>query len=510
MARRRARARSGVVLDRLARRQSGARQSDGCGAEASLLRASARAGLQGGRGRLSGGVEGGLRLRPRPDRRGLDSDGCHDRGRDPGATGADRADVRGHRRRAAGDRPFVQLDVRRTAARRLRARAGGDNGARCRGRCDVSPPCCGGGDGGRLLVLAGELSPHRARLRRRDLRGRCVRVGADARAEDDRQPANDGRAFSAQRVCGPDRVVRASVLAAGLDHGLGASPQRSGHGGRDSGARSDGRRRTGRGNAVRQRRENGKRRPRDTRAYLLTQGVDPALDLSHLDEARRIVEECNETPVHPRHPWVGDLVYTAFSGSHQDAIRKGMHAQAKAEAGTPWEVPYLPIDPDDIGRTYEAIIRVNSQSGKGGVAYLLASRYALELPRGLQIDFAQRVQAVVDAKGGELTAEEIYELFRAGYLDVRAPYGLAAYSHTASEAGDRLTAQILVDDRTVEIAGTGNGPIDALVDALGEQLGIVLRVLDYHEHATGIGADASAAAYVGAEVDGDLVWGVGI
>jgi 2-isopropylmalate synthase len=173
-------------------------------------------------------------------------------------------------------------------------------------------------------------------------------------------------------------------------------------------------------------------------------------------------------------------------------------------------VPYLPIDRDDIGRTYEAIIRVNSQSGKGGVAYLLASRYALELPRGLQIDFAQRVQAVVDAKGGELTAEEIYELFQASYLDVRAPYGLAAYSHTASKAGDRLTAQILVDDRTVEIAGKGNGPIDALVDALGEQLGIALRVLDYHEHATGVGADASAAAYVEAEVDGDLVWGVGI
>jgi 2-isopropylmalate synthase len=243
---------------------------------------------------------------------------------------------------------------------------------------------------------------------------------------------------------------------------------------------------------------------------LLTQGVDPELDLSHLDEARQIVEECNELPVHPRHPWVGDLVYTAFSGSHQDAIRKGMHAQANAQAGTPWEVPYLPIDPHDIGRTYEAIIRVNSQSGKGGLAYLLASRYALELPRGLQIDFAQKVQAVVDPEGGELTAEEIYELFRVSYLDVRAPYALAAYSHTASEAGDRLTAQILAGDGTIEIAGTGNGPIDALVDALGEQLDIALRVLAYHEHATAVGADASAAAYVEAEVDGDPIWGVGI
>jgi 2-isopropylmalate synthase len=243
---------------------------------------------------------------------------------------------------------------------------------------------------------------------------------------------------------------------------------------------------------------------------LLTQGVDPGLDLSQLDDARRIVEECNELLVHPRHPWVGDLVYTAFSGSHQDAIRKGMHAQAKAEAGTPWDVPYLPIDPHDIGRTYEAIIRVNSQSGKGGLAYLLASRYALELPRGLQVDFAQKVQSVVDAEGGELTAEEIYELFRASYLDVPAQYGLAAYSHMASEAGDSLTAQILVGDRTVEIAGKGNGPIDALVDALGEQFGIALRVLDYHEHATGVGADANAAAYVEAELDGDPIWGVGI
>jgi 2-isopropylmalate synthase len=243
---------------------------------------------------------------------------------------------------------------------------------------------------------------------------------------------------------------------------------------------------------------------------LLTQGVDPGLDLSQLDDARQIVEECNQLPVHPRHPWVGDLVYTAFSGSHQDAIRKGMHAQAKAEAGAPWEVPYLPIDPHDIGRTYEAIIRVNSQSGKGGLAYLLASRYALELPRGLQIDFAQKVQAFVDAHGGELTAEEIYELFRASYLEVRAPYGLAAYSHSASEAGDTLTAQIRVGESTVEIAGQGNGPIDALVNSFGEQFDIALRVLDYHEHATGVGADASAAAYVEAEVDGDPIWGVGI
>jgi 2-isopropylmalate synthase len=243
---------------------------------------------------------------------------------------------------------------------------------------------------------------------------------------------------------------------------------------------------------------------------LLTQGVDPGLDLSQLDEARRVVEECNELPVHPRHPWAGELVYTAFSGSHQDAIHKGMHAQSRAEAGAAWEVPYLPIDPHDIGRDYEAIIRVNSQSGKGGVAYLLASHYHLELPRGLQVDFAQKVQAVVDAEGGELSAEEIHELFRATYLDVRAPYEFVGYSHEASEAGDRLKAEIRLDGDAAEVEGAGNGPIDALVQALVGFTGIPLRVLDYHEHATGTGADASAAAYVEAEVDGDPVWGVGI
>jgi len=242
---------------------------------------------------------------------------------------------------------------------------------------------------------------------------------------------------------------------------------------------------------------------------LLTQGVDPGLDLSQLDDAKRIVEECNELPVHPRHPWAGDLVYTAFSGSHQDAIHKGMHAQSRAEASS-WDVPYLPIDPHDIGRTYEAIIRVNSQSGKGGVAYLLASRYHLELPRGLQVDFAQKVQAVVDAEGGELAAEEIHELFRATYLDVQAPYAFVGYSHEASDAGDRLRAEIRLDGNAAEIEGSGNGPIDALVHALVGFTGIPLRVLDYHEHATGAGADASAAAYVEVEVDGDPVWGVGI
>jgi 2-isopropylmalate synthase len=243
---------------------------------------------------------------------------------------------------------------------------------------------------------------------------------------------------------------------------------------------------------------------------LLTQGVDPELDLSRLDEAKAVVEECNELPVHPRHPWAGELVYTAFSGSHQDAIKKGMHAQRRQPADAPWDVPYLPIDPLDVGRTYEAIIRVNSQSGKGGVAYLLQDRYGLELPRGLQIELAQRVQAIADAEGGELASERIYDLFRAAYLDVAEPYALLSYRHEAGSDGDRLVAKLEVDGEPVEVEGEGNGPIAALVHALGAHAGLPIGVLDYHEHATASGEDAVAAAYVEAEVDGEPVWGVAV
>jgi len=242
---------------------------------------------------------------------------------------------------------------------------------------------------------------------------------------------------------------------------------------------------------------------------LFTQGVDPCLDLSQLDEAKRIVEECNELPVHPRHPWVGELVYTAFSGSHQDAIKKGMHAQQHS-GGATWDVPYLPIDPQDVGRSYEAIIRVNSQSGKGGVAFLLASRYGLELPRGLQVDFAQKVQAITDAQGGELSAEEIYDVFRDSYLAVDKPYEIVSYRHDSAEHGDRLTAQLRVDGEPVEIVGEGNGPIASLVHGLAGRSGRSIRVLDYHEHAMSTGEDAVAAAYVEADVDGEPVWGVGV
>jgi 2-isopropylmalate synthase len=242
---------------------------------------------------------------------------------------------------------------------------------------------------------------------------------------------------------------------------------------------------------------------------LLTQGVDPGLDLSQLDEARRIVEECNELPVHPRHPWAGELVYTAFSGSHQDAIKKGMHAQRRAAADAVWDVPYLPIDPRDVGRSYEAVIRVNSQSGKGGVAYLLQEHYGLELPRGLQVELAQKVQAVTDERGGELTAAEIYELFRAAYLDVGAPFELVSYTHEANETGDRLAALLGRDGEPLEVEGEGNGPISALVAALAAT-DHEIAVLDYSEHALSSGADALAAAYVEADVDGEGVWGVAV
>jgi 2-isopropylmalate synthase len=241
---------------------------------------------------------------------------------------------------------------------------------------------------------------------------------------------------------------------------------------------------------------------------LLTQGVDPKLDLSWIDEAKRIVEHCNELPVHPRHPWVGELVYTAFSGSHQDAIKKGMHAQERSKSSV-WDVPYLPIDPADLGRTYEAIIRVNSQSGKAGVSYLLESEYGLELPRGLQIDFARHVQAITDRGGDELAADELLAEFHAHYLDHASPYELGAYTHS-SGAEDSIVAGVRVDGVEHEVTGAGNGPIAALVDAFAGTFGVAIDVRDYHEHALSATADATAAAYIEADVDGALTWGVGL
>ena len=242
---------------------------------------------------------------------------------------------------------------------------------------------------------------------------------------------------------------------------------------------------------------------------LFSQGVDPALDLSELDEARRIVEECNELRIHPRHPYVGELVYTAFSGSHQDAIKKGMDAQERSGSQV-WDVPYLHIDPKDVGRDYEAIIRVNSQSGKGGVAYLMQAEHHLDLPRGLQIDFAQKVQAITDARGGELGTGELLEAFTENYLGVDTPYALLSYTHESGESVDRLVARMLVDGEELVIEGEGNGPIAALVHAIEERFGLAVDVREYHEHAMSKGEDATAAAYVEADVDEEAFWGVGI
>ena len=241
---------------------------------------------------------------------------------------------------------------------------------------------------------------------------------------------------------------------------------------------------------------------------LLTQGVDPRLDLSQIDEAKAIVETCNELPVHPRHPYAGELVYTAFSGSHQDAINKGMIAQERSGSEV-WDVPYLAIDPQDVGRDYEAIIRVNSQSGKGGVAYLMENEHHLELPRGLQIDFAQRVQVITDARGDEVTPSELLEIFREHYLAHELPYELVSYVHSSGDT-DRLALRLRVDGEEQEVEGAGNGPIAALVDAFERSFGIRIRIRDYHEHAMSKDTNANAAAYVAVDVDDELLWGVGL
>jgi 2-isopropylmalate synthase len=241
---------------------------------------------------------------------------------------------------------------------------------------------------------------------------------------------------------------------------------------------------------------------------LFSQGIDPNVDLSWIDEAKHIVESCNELPVHPRHPWVGDLVYTAFSGSHQDAIKKGMHAQ-QVSGSEIWDVPYLPIDPADLGRSYEAIIRVNSQSGKGGVAYVMETEHGFQLPRGLQVDFARTVQAITDRRGDELTADELLAAFADTYLAVTAPYELGAYTHSSGD-DDAITATVVAAGVEHEVAGTGNGPIAALVDAFTREFDVTVDVRAYHEHALAAAADATAIAYVEADVDGSLVWGVGL
>ena len=242
---------------------------------------------------------------------------------------------------------------------------------------------------------------------------------------------------------------------------------------------------------------------------LYSQGVSPGLDFSDIDEVRRTVEYCNQLPVHPRHPYAGDLVYTSFSGSHQDAIKKAFAAR---QDGDLWDMPYLPLDPKDLGRSYEAVIRVNSQSGKGGIAYLLESEYGLELPRRLQIEFSQVVQAVMDTSGKELTAQDLLALFEREYgvSDIAAPThqvleGALGLTSTAVE----LTAEVVVGGRSLSVRGSGTGPIDAFVQGLGAATGETVRVLDYHEHAIGSGANAQAMAYLELRIGERTLFGVG-
>lgn len=267
---------------------------------------------------------------------------------------------------------------------------------------------------------------------------------------------------------------------------------------------------------------------------LFSQGVDPMLDLSDIDEVRRIVERATDMDVPPRTPYAGELVYTSFSGSHQDAIKKGFAARAEqvranrtegrseadAEIAVPWAMPYLPIDPHDVGRSYEAVVRVNSQSGKGGVAYLLGTTRKLELPRRLQIEFSRIVQRHTDTYGGEVDGVRLWSIFTDEYLPASAApeadlsswgrFELHGATLTATDDGDStLTVTLVEDGQEKHLSATGNGPLDAFVTAL-ESTGLSVRILDYVEHALSEGRDARAASYVECEIDGQVLWGVGI
>ncbi|MBW0270678.1 2-isopropylmalate synthase [Nocardia sp. MH4] len=252
---------------------------------------------------------------------------------------------------------------------------------------------------------------------------------------------------------------------------------------------------------------------------MFSRGIDPQINFSDIDEVRRTVEYCNQLAVAERHPYGGDLVYTAFSGSHQDAINKGLDAMKAAAdaqnadvADITWEVPYLPIDPKDVGRTYEAVIRVNSQSGKGGVAYIMKTDHGLVLPRRLQIEFSQAIQAITDGEGGEVTPKEMWDVFATEYLNPILPLERMRQKVTASETDggvDTIVATVKVDGVEQEITGSGNGPLAAFVDAIAT-VGFDVRVLDYSEHAMSAGDDAQAAAYVEVAIGDKVVWGVGI
>jgi 2-isopropylmalate synthase len=256
---------------------------------------------------------------------------------------------------------------------------------------------------------------------------------------------------------------------------------------------------------------------------VFSQGIDPMIDFSDIDEIRRTVEYCNQLKVPERHPYGGDLVYTAFSGSHQDAIKKGFEAMERdaAAAGVAvddhtWAVPYLPIDPKDVGRSYEAVIRVNSQSGKGGVAYLMKHEYNLDLPRRLQIEFSQVVQRVTDSQGGEVPPHELWRIFSDEYLpaaDADGSWGRfrikGIRQSSDGDGADHLVVELTDAGTPVTLEGHGNGPIAAFVAALGE-IGVDVRVLDYAEHAMSAGGDAKAAAYLECAVGDRVLWGVGV
>tara|TARA_B100001741_G_scaffold8379_1_gene6786 strand:+ start:3318 stop:4976 length:1659 start_codon:yes stop_codon:yes gene_type:complete len=242
---------------------------------------------------------------------------------------------------------------------------------------------------------------------------------------------------------------------------------------------------------------------------MLTQGVEPDLDFSNINSVMREVEYCNQLPVHPRHPYAGDLVFTAFSGSHQDAIKKGFQAIKKSN-DPKWEVPYLPIDPADLGRNYEAVVRINSQSGKGGVAFLLEKDHGVSLPRRLQISLSQRIQKLADDTGKEISSSQIWDIFEKKYLQPINNYSYIKHSSSSKDDLHKLELTMNMNNEETTIQGSGNGPIDSFVNGLSEKIGVEIKVADYHQTAISSGSDAKAAAYIELEKDGKTFWGVGI
>tara|TARA_Y100000994_G_scaffold118944_1_gene97789 strand:- start:2333 stop:3991 length:1659 start_codon:yes stop_codon:yes gene_type:complete len=242
---------------------------------------------------------------------------------------------------------------------------------------------------------------------------------------------------------------------------------------------------------------------------MLTQGIEPELDFSNINSVMREVEYCNQLPVHPRHPYAGDLVFTAFSGSHQDAIKKGFQAIKKSN-DPKWEVPYLPIDPADLGRNYEAVVRINSQSGKGGVAFLLEKDHGVSLPRRLQISLSQKIQKLADESGKEISSSEIWDIFEKSYLQPVNNFSYIKHASSSKQEMHSLELTMNMNDRETIIQGSGNGPIDSFINGLSNEVGVNIKVADYHQSAISSGSDAKAAAYIELENNGETFWGVGI